>query len=229
MKRRPSESSPSPAVHSENIRQQLTELIKHVEADTGRVEDSRFRGLLQKSAEVLKNLRTLFERFPTSGSPAMATVKQPAPGRSKTEVPRQAAPSTKGNSTGAGRDRSKSTDARPAIAETKGSAQAKVSAKAGGKPLASQAKSSRSAATPAKGEKASRQNADSKSNESHEVSAQSNPAPANTTKPEDPAAQKAKLEIQRKEARAPMMPPKSAPKMMPPQSGKPVWDRPHSS
>ena len=135
MKRRPPESSPSPAVHSENIRRQLTELIEHVEADTGRVDDPRFRGLLQKSAEVLKNLRTLFERLPTSGNSAKGKGKgkQPAPGRSKTEATRDAAASV----------------------ETK--------------------------------------------------------------------------EIQRKEARAPMMPSKIAPKMMPPQSGKPVWDKPHSS
>lgn len=34
---------------------------------------------------------------------------------------------------------------------------------------------------------------------------------------------------QRKEARAPMVPSKTVPKAPPPESGKPLWDKPHSS
>lgn len=33
---------------------------------------------------------------------------------------------------------------------------------------------------------------------------------------------------QKKEARLPQLPAKTAPKAMPPESGKPLWDRPHS-
>src|SRR5687768_289495 len=63
MKPPQSENSSSPRVHSENIQRELSQLINHLEADTHRVTDRRFRGLLEKSAEVLKDLRSLFERF----------------------------------------------------------------------------------------------------------------------------------------------------------------------
>ena len=43
----------------------------------------------------------------------------------------------------------------------------------------------------------------------------------------DEAAVRAAL--QRKEARAPKVPTKIAPKEQPPETGKPLWDRPHSS
>ena len=39
----------------------------------------------------------------------------------------------------------------------------------------------------------------------------------------------AKLEQQAKAARAPQQPSKEAPKQKPAESGKPVWDKPHSS
>jgi hypothetical protein len=42
---------------------ELSQLIEHLKADMRRVDDPRFRGLLEKSAEVLKSLRTLFERY----------------------------------------------------------------------------------------------------------------------------------------------------------------------
>jgi hypothetical protein len=58
-----SENSSSPLVHSKNLQRELTKLIDHVEVDTRRVDDPRFRGLLEKSAEVLRGLRTLFERY----------------------------------------------------------------------------------------------------------------------------------------------------------------------
>ena len=56
MKSPQSEASPSPQVHSANIQRELSQLIAHLEADTRRVKDQRFRGLLEKSAEVLKGL-----------------------------------------------------------------------------------------------------------------------------------------------------------------------------
>lgn len=46
----------------------------------------------------------------------------------------------------------------------------------------------------------------------------------------DPAAANAKAEQQKKEARAPQVAKQpDAAKPTPPQSGKPVWDKPHSS
>ncbi len=205
MNHRPSEASPSPGVHSENIRRQLTELIEHLEADMGRVDDTGFRGLLEKSAEVLKGLRTLFERFEPAGEPTEGQGKQPRREPSKTKEPRDAAPSTKGNSMDAGRDPSKAGPARPAKAATKPSSKGMVSAKAAGSSPASRAKASRPAAAPAKGNKATRQkNTGSTSGKPGDVPVQPKPAPA-------------------------MMLPKSAPKPMPPQSGKPIWAKPHSS
>ena len=45
----------------------------------------------------------------------------------------------------------------------------------------------------------------------------------------DPDDLAAKVEQQKKDARAPQRPIKRAPKAKPPESGKPVWDKPHSS
>lgn len=44
-----------------------------------------------------------------------------------------------------------------------------------------------------------------------------------------PTNEAAKAEQQKKEARAPQQPTKDAPKQKPPESGKPIWDKPHSS
>ena len=43
-----------------------------------------------------------------------------------------------------------------------------------------------------------------------------------------PMAQSKVAQQQKKEARQPQLPAKTAPKAMPPESGKPLWDRPHS-
>jgi hypothetical protein len=43
-----------------------------------------------------------------------------------------------------------------------------------------------------------------------------------------PAAQPKVSQQQKKEARSPQLPHKNAPKVTPPESGKPLWDRPHS-
>lgn len=52
----------------------------------------------------------------------------------------------------------------------------------------------------------------------------------NTSKPQDPADVAAKAEQQKKDARAPQQPSTpDAAKAKPPESGKPVWDKPHSS
>jgi hypothetical protein len=57
------ENSSSPAVHSANIRRQLTELIDHLSADVHRVSDPNFRALLEVSAEVLKGVRTAYLHY----------------------------------------------------------------------------------------------------------------------------------------------------------------------
>ena len=58
---------------------------------------------------------------------------------------------------------------------------------------------------------------------SHGAAEQKSPAPS----PDDLAARAA---LQMKAARAPQLQHgKNAPKPMPPESGKPVWDKPHSS
>lgn len=49
------------------------------------------------------------------------------------------------------------------------------------------------------------------------------------SKQRDPAEEKAKAEQQKKAARAPQQPPSAIEaKPKPPESGKPVWDQPHS-
>lgn len=52
---------------------------------------------------------------------------------------------------------------------------------------------------------------------------------ATAAAPTTPAAASAKITQQKKEARAPKVPSKTAPKLTPPESGKPLWDKPHSS
>lgn len=59
----PVENSPSPSVHSARIRRQLGELIEHLHADGSRVEDPRFRALLEVSAEMLKGMRAVFADY----------------------------------------------------------------------------------------------------------------------------------------------------------------------
>ena len=50
-----------------------------------------------------------------------------------------------------------------------------------------------------------------------------------SNKPQNGPAAKSKEEQQKQAARAPQAPTKEAPKTVPAQSGKPVWDKPHSS
>lgn len=57
------ENSSSPAIHSANIRRQLSELIDHLVADTDRVHDANFRALLEVSAEVLRGVRTAYLHY----------------------------------------------------------------------------------------------------------------------------------------------------------------------
>lgn len=190
----------------------------------GRVDDPRFRGLLGKSADILKGLRTLFERFEPASAPSGSQGKQsserqrkqPAPTPSSTKGPHDATHSPKGNSADGGGDRWNAGRSRPT--------------KADGRAPAVSARTSRFSSPPPEGKRATRaKDTAAPSNKSGEGSAQAKPAASNGGEPQPLAVRNAKLADQRKRARAPMMPPKTAPKPMPPHSGKPIWAKPHSS
>lgn len=57
------ENSLSPAEHSARIRSQLGDLIDHLNEDRVRVDDLRFRALLEVSAETLNGMRALFAEY----------------------------------------------------------------------------------------------------------------------------------------------------------------------
>jgi hypothetical protein len=201
MKTLQSEASSSPAVHCQNISSQLSQLIGHLEADTRRVNDQRFRALLEKSAEVLKSLRTLFERFGSSDQ-GNRTNQSGAAGRASRGESRNSAATGKSSETGRSLRRPK--------------VNARASQAGGQKNNGPQGE-----ARPAKVVQPFQKGATS--------TAKPEPMPA-TSRPYDPDETAAKAQQQRKEARAPRMPGgHGAPKPMPPQSGKPIWDKPHSS
>jgi len=52
-----------PFVHSQNIQDELTELIDHMRKDVNRVEEPKYQALLETSAEVLCGLRTAFSHY----------------------------------------------------------------------------------------------------------------------------------------------------------------------
>ena len=217
-------------MHSGNIRQQLSKLVDHVEAGSKRATDPRLRGLLAKSAEVLKGLRTLFERYDQQGNQAKGKAQKPAPAPAKAKAARDPGPSRKAPSKGKVAAPSKSKDARQPGAGNQGQAAVKAAgpAKASGQSGA-QSKAPRKPVESAKGDEANRKDAGNNGGETNDAAAQPVTLPAAMPKPQDPDELKAKADLQRKEARAPMMPMKSAPKPMPPQSGKPIWSLPHSS
>jgi hypothetical protein len=200
MKSPPSEASSSPNVHKQNIARELSHLIEHLEADTRRVDDQRFRALLEKSAAVLKDLRKLFERFTPNEQGIrpneLTATSRPAKGES-----RPAATTGKASGNGSSANRPKVVSPPPQGDNRKTKAprgetrQAKASEP-----------SQKSTTTTAK------------------------PEPVATLKPQDPDEIAAKTQQQRKEARAPRKPGgHAAIKPMPPQSGKPIWSKPHSS
>ena len=138
MKPTQSESSPLPSVHVAHLRAQLTELIDHLGADVRRVNEPRFQTLLETSADVVKGVRTAFERYDASQVKAAPAAGKTAPANRPDAGPDQA-------------------------------------------------------------------------------------------KPADPDEVSAKAAVQRKEARAPKRPHGKGAPLPPPQSGKPIWDKPHSS
>lgn len=58
-----SEKSSSPVLHSQHIRAELSRLVEHLNADLTRVDDLRFRALLEVSAEMLKGVRAAFAQY----------------------------------------------------------------------------------------------------------------------------------------------------------------------
>jgi hypothetical protein len=90
MKSPQSEASSSPRVHSANIQRELSQLIDHLDADIHRVNDPRFRGLLDKSAEVLRDLRSLFQHFDSTAAESRGGESAPS-GRSGKDTGRKAA------------------------------------------------------------------------------------------------------------------------------------------
>jgi hypothetical protein len=200
-----SEASASPSVHRENIKRELTKLIKHLEADTRRVDDKSFRGLLEKSAEVLKGLRALFERYQPANEGARSNPATPA-GAKGAGV--KSAPTERSNGTGKQASSRKSgTNGSDAGKKSRPPAKEEAS-----KARQTSAKAEVRSVSPSAGETAS-------------------PALAVAApKPQDPLLIAAREQQQRTEARAPKMPGgHSAPRPAPPRSGKPIWSKPHSS
>jgi hypothetical protein len=206
MKSSRSEASPSPNVHSKNIQRELSQLIDHLEADIRRVDDERFRRLLEKSGEVLKSLRTLFERFGSGGN-ASRDQRSTSGSHQEKNGERTPAPVAKGgeNKKSAPRPKSEAT-AAGAVRKNPATNPTTRAAKAGEPPR------KRAAAS-----------------QSVQPTTTAQPAPRATAKPQDPDEITAKAQQQRREARAPKMPGgHNAPRPAPPQSGKPVWSKPHS-
>jgi hypothetical protein len=215
MKTPQSEASPSPSVHSRNIQRELTQLIEHLEADTKRVDDRRFRALLEKSSEVLKGLRTLFERF----GPSAAAIPE---GKAVAKNAKKGSESTSSNATGKGSASAKPLSAKSAQG-TKSNALAPV-AKTGS------VKTARDATASTKLERPSPKSGNTPVTSGVPNTGQAaKPLPTAPAKPQDPDEIAAKARLQRQAARAPRMPGHSAPKPTPAQSGKPIWDKPHSS
>jgi hypothetical protein len=215
MKPPQSEASPSPSVHSRNIQRELTQLIEHLEADTKRVDDRRFRALLEKSSEVLKGLRTLFERF----GPSTAAVPE---GKALAKNAKNGSEPASPTTTGKG-----SASAKPLSAKspqgTKGNALAPV-AKTGS------VKTARETTASTKRDRPSLKSGNTTmTSDVPNAGRAAKPLPTAPAKPQDPDDIAAKARLQRQAARAPRMPGHSAPKPTPAQSGKPIWDKPHSS
>lgn len=207
-----SDASKSVRVTSESIQRELSQLIVHLEGTTRGVDDARFRKIAMKSAEVLKGLRTLFERLGSEDQAAGAKRPETATRDAKAAVRPSAA---------TGKESGKKADVK-ATAPTKTNGTAPLPA-AGAKASASAAKPESKVATrPTKfatGVPAPEPAAPAKSDS---ITA--------NLKPEDPAEIAAKAQLQKQEARAPKRPGgHAAPRPMPPQSGKPIWSKPHSS
>jgi hypothetical protein len=70
MKTSSNESSADPAVHCENLKREITELIEHMRRDIQRVDEPQFKAMLETGAEVLGGLRKAFEDYGQHSEPA---------------------------------------------------------------------------------------------------------------------------------------------------------------
>lgn len=70
MKNEANENSNDPKIHSDHLQNELSEMIDHLRADVGRVNEPRFQALLETSAEVLGGLRTAFQDYDRQEEPA---------------------------------------------------------------------------------------------------------------------------------------------------------------
>ena len=64
------ETSADPAVHCENLQQQMSELIDHLRRDVLRVKEPQFQALLETAAEVVGGLRTSLQHYSKHHEPA---------------------------------------------------------------------------------------------------------------------------------------------------------------
>ena len=56
-------SEKSTRVHTQYIREQMTELRRHLREDIGKVDDDKAEALFEVTAEVLQGLITAYEHF----------------------------------------------------------------------------------------------------------------------------------------------------------------------
>lgn len=206
-----SDASKSVRVNSEGIQQELARVIARLEEATRRVADARFRKIAMKSTEVLKGLQTLFQRLGSEDDKAKRAE------RSDSVAP-DAKPSGRSSEV-AGKE------------STKSAKKSSRSAKQNSSIASSPEKKSAPIPDPsiAKAGTRGRKKATSVSAPESAAPAISAP-PVATLKPEDPDEIAAKARLQQQEARAPKRPGgRAAPRPMPPQSGKPIWSKPHSS
>lgn len=250
MKSPKSAASSGPNAPSEKIRRELSQLIARLEADTDRSGDPRYGALVDKATEVLKSLRLLFERF-GQGTPAKRESGKSDSGDMKRDARdtsisgKAASPSTKPAASPSTKPAA-STSTKPATpSPTKPAASPKEKEKPAGKTAerdlsVSSAKDPSKAARPvqAGSAKPAKPAEPAKADRSatppravpDQTDSSSNPLKTGPAKVEDPDEVAAKARLQRKEARAPKMPGGPvALKAAPPQSGKPIWDKPHSA
>ncbi len=216
MKSPRSDASKSVRVTSENIQRELSQLITHLEGTTRGVDDARFRKIAMKSAEVLKGLRTLFERLGSEDQAASA--KRPeAPAR---ETKSGAKPSANGKESA-----QKTNPPSVPAGKSNGSAPVALSRSKTPAPVAKPGSAKADAGTNKLASKPATPPAASESATAPKLDPM-----APVAKPEDPAEIAAKARLQKLEARAPKRPGgHAAPRPLPPQSGKPIWSKPHSS
>ena len=200
-------------VTSESIQRELSQMITHLEGTTRSVEDARFRKIALKSTEVLKGLRTLFER--------LGSEDQAVGAKGPEAATREAKAGAKSSSAKSKESPKKADSSSATSAKANRSAPAAVASGKAPAPLAKPG-ATKAAARPSKP-------TTPVAAPERTAAAKSDPVTA-ILKPQDPAEIAAKAQLQKQEARAPKRPGgHAAPRPVPPQSGKPIWSKPHSS